>query len=96
MDRTPSLERVHVRSALTPAALDESRPSQQDPLRRARLLLLCAAALWSLAGVFIKFLPLPPLTIVFYRSLFAGLFFLLFVRRSAAVPRGALAIAKAS
>jgi drug/metabolite transporter (DMT)-like permease len=46
-----------------------------------RLLILAAALLWSLAGVFIKFLDLPPLTIVFYRSLFASLVFAPFVRR---------------
>ena len=51
-------------------------------LRRARLALLCAAVLWSLAGIFIKFLALPPLTIVFYRSFFASLFFAFFARRS--------------
>ena len=61
-------------------------------LRRARLSLLFAAVLWSLAGIFIKFLPLPPLTIVFYRSLFASLFFAFFVRRSIAVPRVALLV----
>src|SRR5258706_1885504 len=46
-----------------------------------RLLILAAALLWSLAGVFIKFLDLPPLTIVFYRSLFASFVFAPFVRR---------------
>jgi drug/metabolite transporter (DMT)-like permease len=61
-------------------------------LRRARLFLLFAAVLWSLAGIFIKFLSLPPLTIVFYRSLFASLFFAFFVRRSIAVPRVALLV----
>jgi drug/metabolite transporter (DMT)-like permease len=61
-------------------------------LRRARLSLLFAAVLWSLAGIFIKFLSLPPLTIVFYRSLSASLFFAFFVRRSIAVPRVALLV----
>jgi drug/metabolite transporter (DMT)-like permease len=61
-------------------------------LRRARLFLLFAAVLWSLAGIFIKFLSLPPLTIVFYRSLFASLFFAFFVRRSITVPRVALLV----
>ena len=56
-------------------------------LRRARLALLCAAVLWSLAGIFIKFLALPPLTIVFYRSFFASLFFAFFVRRGTTFPR---------
>jgi drug/metabolite transporter (DMT)-like permease len=63
---------------------------------RGRLYLLAAAFLWSLAGVFIKFLPLPPLTIVFYRSLFAGLFFLLFFKWSAGWPAGALLLSMAS
>jgi drug/metabolite transporter (DMT)-like permease len=61
-------------------------------LRRARLELLLAAVLWSLAGIFIKFLSLPPLTIVFYRSLFAALFFAFFIRKSIAVPRVALLV----
>ncbi len=43
-----------------------------------RLLVSLAGVLWSLAGVFIKFLDLHPLTIVFYRSLFAATFFFLF------------------
>ena len=47
---------------------------------RGRLLILSAALLWSLAGVFIKFLDVPPLTIVFYRSLFACLVFTPFAR----------------
>ena len=55
-------------------------------LQHARLSLLGAALLWSLAGIFIKFLSLPPLTIVFYRSLFASLFFAFFIRRSAVLP----------
>jgi len=46
-----------------------------------RLLIVGAAFLWSLAGVFIKFLDLPALTIVFYRSLFAALVFTPFLRR---------------
>ena len=72
-------------------ALSEITASDQH-LRRARLCLLFAAVLWSLAGIFIKFLSLPPLTIVFYRSLFASLFFAFFVRRSIAVPRVALLV----
>jgi drug/metabolite transporter (DMT)-like permease len=61
-------------------------------LRRARLSLVLAAILWSLAGIFIKFLLLPPLTIVFYRSLFASLFFAFFVGKSHAVPKIALLV----
>jgi drug/metabolite transporter (DMT)-like permease len=72
-------------------AANEITASDQH-LRRARLSLLLAAVLWSLAGIFIKFLSLPPLTIVFYRSLFASLFFAFFIRRSIAVPRVALLV----
>jgi len=57
---------------------------------------LLAATLWSLAGVFIKILPLPPLTIVFYRSFFAMLFFVPWVRRSKAMPRRPLLFSMAS
>ncbi len=49
-------------------------------VNQGRLYVLLAGLLWSLAGVFIKSLELHPLTIVFYRSLFASLFFLLFVK----------------
>jgi len=45
-------------------------------------MILAAAFLWSLAGVFIKFLDLHPLTIVFYRSLFASSVFAPFLRRN--------------
>jgi drug/metabolite transporter (DMT)-like permease len=77
--------------SLPATAVNEITASDQH-LRRARLSLLFAAVLWSLAGIFIKFLSLPPLTIVFYRSLFASLFFAFFVRRSVAVPRVALLV----
>ncbi len=50
-------------------------------VERGRWLIFSAAVLWSLAGVFIKFLDLYPLTITFYRSLFAALLFAPFVRR---------------
>jgi drug/metabolite transporter (DMT)-like permease len=60
----------------------ESTLSSESRITRGRLLVLGAALLWSLAGVFIKFLDLPPLTIVFYRSLFAALIFTPFLRRS--------------
>jgi len=60
----------------------ESILSVKSRITRGRLLVLGAALLWSLAGVFIKFLDLPPLTIVFYRSLFAALIFTPFLRRS--------------
>jgi drug/metabolite transporter (DMT)-like permease len=56
--------------------------SGSDPavFGRGQLLIVAAALLWSLAGVFIKFLEVPPLTIVFYRSLFAFLVFTPFMR----------------
>src|SRR5574341_1806239 len=47
---------------------------------KGRWVIVLAGLLWNLAGVFIKSLELHPLTIVFYRSLFASLFFLLFVK----------------
>jgi drug/metabolite transporter (DMT)-like permease len=55
--------------------------SERD-LNRGRLLILLAALFWSLAGVFIKFLDLHPLTIVFYRSLFASFVFVAFLKSS--------------
>jgi drug/metabolite transporter (DMT)-like permease len=61
----------------------ENVGSVQSNLARGRLLIVSAALLWSLAGVFIKFLDVPPLTIVFYRSLFACLVFTPFLRRAA-------------
>jgi drug/metabolite transporter, DME family len=67
-----------------------------DGSRHARRCLLLAAILWSLAGVFIKFLSLAPLTIVFYRSFFASLFFVFFVRPSASMPRVPLIVSLAS
>ena len=60
----------------------ENTGSARLNISHGRLLILCAAVLWSLAGVFIKFLDVPPLTIVFYRSLFACLVFTPFVRRA--------------
>ncbi|HXG53356.1 MAG TPA: DMT family transporter [candidate division Zixibacteria bacterium] len=63
--------------------------------RRARVGLLLAAVLWSLAGVFIKFLPLHPLAIVFYRSFFASLFFGFFARTTS-FPRAATAVSMCS
>ena len=61
-----------------PEAIDSSNLT----VARGRWLIFSAACLWSLAGVFIKYLDVPPLAIVFYRSLFAFLVFTPFVRRS--------------
>ena len=55
--------------------------STNPEIARGRFLVLATAILWSLAGFFIKSLELPPLLIVFYRSLFAGLFFAPLVKR---------------
>lgn len=56
-------------------------PSSQVRIERGRLCILAAAVLWSLAGVFIKFLAMHPVAIVFYRSLFAALVFTPFLKR---------------
>src|SRR4029079_14576080 len=48
---------------------------------RGYWLIFSAAVLWSLAGIFIKHLDVPPLAIVFYRSFFACLVFTPFLRR---------------
>jgi drug/metabolite transporter, DME family len=59
-----------------------SATGSKHALDRGRLLILLAALLWSLAGVFIKLLAIHPLTIVFYRSLFASLVFVPFLKWS--------------
>jgi drug/metabolite transporter (DMT)-like permease len=63
---------------VTPASATDSKRD----LDRGRLAILLAALLWSLAGVFIKFLEIHPLTIVFYRSFFASLVFVPFLKSS--------------
>jgi len=57
-------------------------PQATGDLGRGRRFVLLAALLWSLAGVFIKLLDLHPLTIVFYRSVFAALVFVPFLKRT--------------
>jgi drug/metabolite transporter (DMT)-like permease len=57
-------------------------PRKMEDVDWGRSFVFLAALLWSLGGVFIKFLDLHPLTIVFYRSLFASLVFLPFVKRA--------------
>jgi drug/metabolite transporter (DMT)-like permease len=67
--------------------LTDALPSDRA-VQVARLYLVLAALLWSLAGVFIKFVSVPPLALVFYRSFFAAVFFIFFLRRSFAIrPR---------
>ncbi len=61
--------------------MPESVQSSIIPIGRGRWLIFSTACLWSLAGVFIKYLDVPPLVIVFYRSLFAFLVFTPFLRR---------------
>ncbi len=48
---------------------------------RARIMLLCAAVLWSTGGLFIKMIDLPPLAIAGWRSAIAALALFLFIRR---------------
>jgi len=56
------------------------------------MLIFGAAVLWSLAGVFIKFLDIHPLAIVLYRSLFAALVFTPFLRRRTFRFNGTIAV----
>ena len=62
-------------------SIEEKSYAANPGVNSGRLLILVTAVLWSLAGVFIKSLELHPLTIVFYRSLFASLFFVLWIKR---------------
>ena len=57
---------------------------------RGRRFVLAAAVLWSLSGAITKSLALDPLTIAFYRGLFAGLALLPFVPRDHRVFRPAM------
>jgi drug/metabolite transporter (DMT)-like permease len=79
-----------------PAAIVNEAAPLDPHVRLARLYLILAAILWSLAGVFIKFLALAPLPLVFYRSFFASLFFACFVRKSVTKRRGVLLLAMIS
>jgi drug/metabolite transporter (DMT)-like permease len=76
-------------------SIDDTLTASQTA-RRARLSILAAAVLWSLAGVFIKALALNLLAIVFYRSLFAALFFAPFVKRRTWTLSSPLAISALS
>ncbi len=76
-----------------------SHPKRDSGLLRARLALLAAAVLWSLGGVFIKWLTAHPawhstaLGITFYRSLFAALCLLPLVRGRRPAGPGDTAVA---
>ena len=74
----------------------EHPPGRLVPSFQGRLLVVLAAVLWSLAGVFIKSLDLPPVTISFYRFLFAALFFLLFLRKRHLVFNGNILVSLAT
>src|SRR5581483_11363979 len=81
------------RRMLSPGKVMLSSVKRGDfAIAQGRWLILSAAFLWSLAGVFIKFLDRPPLTIVFYRSLFAALVFTPFLRRGGRRPRAPIAM----
>jgi drug/metabolite transporter, DME family len=53
--------------------------------QKGMLAVLLGATVWSTGGLCIKLLPFDPYTILFYRSLFAGLVFLTFYRRRALI-----------
>jgi drug/metabolite transporter (DMT)-like permease len=76
--------------------MEDNNSSANGTVTRGRTLLLLAGLLWSLAGIFIKLLSLPALTIVFYRSLFASLFFAFFTGKNVSVPLRALLLSAAS
>jgi len=63
-------------------SIAEEHKRDSSTFNRGRLLILFTGVLWSLGGVFIKSLELPPVVIAFYRSIFASLLFSLFVTRS--------------
>jgi len=63
-------------------SIAEEHKRDSSTFNRGRLLILFTGVLWSLGGVFIKSLDLPPVVIAFYRSIFASLLFSLFVTRS--------------
>ncbi len=52
-----------------------------DAHRKGLVAVILAAVLWSTGGLFIKLLPFDALTILCYRSLFAGVLFALLFRR---------------
>ncbi|MFH1721076.1 MAG: DMT family transporter [Candidatus Altiarchaeota archaeon] len=69
--------------------------------RKAEVYVLATAFLWSLGGVFIKYLALPAPTIIFYRTVIGTIVLAFFVRRwrhpfSIAVPFSMLAYAGAT
>jgi DME family drug/metabolite transporter len=69
---------------------DPKREQDRKALAFGRRCVLAAAILWSLSGVVTKSLPLGPLAIAFYRSLFAGLAIGPFVPRARRVFRPAM------
>ena len=55
--------------------------SSMQPRQRSAIFLIIAAVLWSTGGVFIKWLPLSPLTIAGARSAIAALVLLVWIRK---------------
>lgn len=66
-------------AAVSPASTPTS--SSMQPRRQSVLFLVIAAVLWSTGGVFIKWLPLSPLTIAGTRSAIAALVLLAWLRK---------------
>ena len=72
--------------------IEHPAPVPDSSVWVGRSILILAAVLWSLSGLFTRLLQTPtilgihepaltPLQIAFYRALFAGLFFIPFLRR---------------
>jgi drug/metabolite transporter, DME family len=54
-----------------------------SPHTRGILMTVCAGIVWSTGGLLVKLITLDAFTILFYRSLYAGIFFLIVFRKQA-------------
>lgn len=54
-----------------------------SPHSRGILMTVCAGIVWSTGGLLVKLITLDAFTILFYRSLYAGIFFLIVFRKDA-------------
>src|SRR5687768_4713647 len=54
-----------------------------SPHTRGILMTVCAGIVWSTGGLLVKLITLDAFSILFYRSLYAGLFFLVVFRKDA-------------
>src|SRR5688572_8147468 len=54
-----------------------------SPHNRGILMTVCAGIVWSTGGLFVKLITLDAFTILFYRSLYAGIFLLIVFRKEA-------------